>query len=142
MKSSPQSITHDEDQDDSSDDDSAVPQPARKKSKIDVKQLTSELKSVKETLTNILTKHSITQGWRQVLNEHFKCQICQGIINPPILVSECCHTILGCQDCISRWYEEASGCPTCRAEDNNATIVLRGLNDLLEKIRLLNQDDV
>jgi len=91
---------------------------------------------MKDTLQDLVQTHSISTGWRQLLQEHFKCQICWGIIQPPIIVSTCCCTILGCQDCLEQWYslEDNNTCPTCRAENQrNSSTKLRGLNELLQK---------
>jgi len=135
MQSSLHAVDHVEDSDDEL--------PARKRQKNDMMvQLTGEVKSIRDTLNNILQKYTITRDWRQLLCEHFKCQICQGIITPPITVSTCCCTVLGCQECIARWYGGSEACPTCRSEqDENSTTTLRGFNELLDKIKVLTQED-
>ena len=67
----------------------------------------SELEGVQTKLKHIfeLTKDSkVPLGLQELLNEAFKCKICRGIIDPPVIITKCCKAILGCDECIKTWY--------------------------------------
>ena len=76
----------------------------------------------------------------------FNCIICQDLITPPVMVSTCCHSILGCQECIDIYFSHSDtghsndilnkGCPKCRAPRGySSTQKLLGLDDFLLNIR-------
>lgn len=84
---------------------------------------------------------SISMGLKRILRETFKCRVCHTVpINPPVIVTKCYKTILGCESCINSWYsgEDAltKTCPSCRAARGyNETMLLRGLDDFLIQVR-------
>ena len=129
-----------------SDEDGYYEPPRHRRRKRDQLQgLVDEITSVKGKLNEVIDKHTVPTSWRQLLCDNFKCQICQAIINPPAVVTKCCKNILGCKECVDHWYSGPDAivrsCPTCRAEDGNETMLLLGLNDLLEGIRRLYDEE-
>ena len=80
-------------------------------------------------------------GLKRILRETLKCHICHTVpFNPPVIVTKCCKTILGCESCINSWYsgEDAltKTCPSCRAATSyNETMLLCGLDDFLIQVR-------
>ena len=104
----------------------------------------NEVGGIKEALGEMMTlsaDSSIPMGLKRILRETFKCHICHNVpINPPVIVTKCCKTILGCESCINSWYsgEDAltKTCPSCRAARGyNETMLLRGLDDFLIQVR-------
>ena len=69
---------------------------------------------------------------REIL-ECFECIICKETIQPPVLVSTCCESVIGCEGCIETWMSNNSGCPKCRNEVDFITIKLKGF-DILSKL--------
>ena len=84
-------------------------------------------------------------GFRGLLQDSLKCKICHiSPMKPPIILAKCCRSILGCESCVNRWYEETDAltklCPGCQGERGYAeTIRLHGLDDLLSGIREIIQ---
>ena len=114
----------------------------RKEEKLDM--ILNEVGGIKEALGEMMTlsaDSSIPMGLKRILRETFKCHICHTVpINPPVIVTKCCKTILGCESCINSWYsgEDAltKTCPSCRAARGyNETMLLRGLDDFLIQVR-------
>ena len=79
-------------------------------------------------------------GIHKLLQDAFKCNICcSSPIKPPVIFSRCCKRLLGCQECVDRWFGGDDGvtrsCPLCRREQAYAdTCILKGLDDLLTGI--------
>ena len=63
----------------------------------------------------------------------FKCIICKETIQPPVVVSTCCDSVIGCKECIQIWTSNNSGCPKCRSEDDFIAVGLKGF-DILTKL--------
>ena len=84
-----------------------------------------------------LTKDAkILLGLKKLLNDALKCHICTTVMKPPVIISKCCKTLIGCEECINQWYSGPEAltkqCPRCRAERGyNETMRLLGLDDLL-----------
>ena len=74
------------------------------------------------------------------LHNTFKCNICcSSPIKPPVIFSRCCKRLLGCQECMDRWFGGEEGvtrsCPLCRSERAYAdTCIVKGLDELLKTI--------
>ena len=114
----------------------------KKKPKLEEKLavVLEELGSIKESVEEAmsLTKYTkIPLGLKRIMRDTFKCQICYNVpIVPPVIVTKCCKTILGCSACANSWYsgEEAltKTCPSCRVERGyNETMILQGLETFL-----------
>ena len=61
----------------------------------------------------------------------------------PILLAKCCKSIIGCEECVNRWYSGpdalTKSCPRCRSERGyNETMRVLGLDDLLTGLKRLN----
>lgn len=53
----------------------------------------------KDSIIPIAVKHLITDA--------FKCKIClKSPLTPPLIITKCCKTILGCENCANEWYME------------------------------------
>ncbi|KAL9952759.1 hypothetical protein ACROYT_G040054 [Oculina patagonica] len=63
----------------------------------------------------------------------FECIICKETIQPPVVVSTCCDSVIGCKGCIQIWTTNNSGCPKCRNEVDFVAIELKGF-DILTKL--------
>ena len=79
----------------------------------------------------------------KIVVETFECAICKNIISSPVMICKACKTIVGCGECISRWYsgDEAleKGCPKCRVMRGYAEAMeLKGISDLLEKVKKID----
>ena len=101
------------------------------------------LKNIQDTLKEIMAVNKDSRlpiGLKKVLNDTFKCSICQETpIKPPAIITKCCKTILGCSDCVNQWFRGDDAltktCPKCRAEHGfNQIMVLRGLDSFLDVI--------
>ena len=74
------------------------------------------------------------------LQDTFKCNICRSSpIKPPVIFSRCCKRLLGCQECVDRWFGGNDGsmksCPLCRSERAYAdTCIVKGLDEFLKSI--------
>lgn len=120
-------------------------EPCSRKQKTDDKLeiLLSDVGSIKDSLTDIFSldeNSHIPLGLKRVIRDTFKCAICHHVpIHPPIIVTKCCKTILGCEKCVNTWYSGpemlSKTCPSCRADRGcNETMVLRGLDDFLTQM--------
>jgi len=144
---------------DSSSDDE-LGEPAQKKRKYGesgkmLRRLSNEMASMKDTVMEFMsltkdTECDLPMGFRKLLKDTFKCNICQCCpITPPVIVTKCCKNILGCQVCVDTWYsgEDAvtKTCPICRHERGcYETMVLPGLSSFIEgikKSRVDSEDD-
>ena len=103
-----------------------------------------ELATIKDSLDEVtsLTKDTrISLGLKRAIRDTFKCLICHRVpIVPPVIVTKCCKTILGCSTCVNTWYsgEDAltKTCPACRSERGyNETMLLRSLDGFLKDVR-------
>ena len=67
----------------------------------------------------------------------FECVVCREIVQRPHF-SPCCKRVVGCQQCVSRWFRDHNACPHCSTSgviDNYTD--LRGADDLLGSLRIL-----
>ena len=82
---------------------------------------------------------------KQLICETFTCKICHAApMKPPILFSQCCKVIIGCQRCVDGYYASdretllTKACPHCRAERGyTQTTRLKGLDELLSGVQPL-----
>ena len=109
----------------------------------------SSFKEVKSSIEDIfaISKDSkIPYGLLKVIKETFKCSICHCVpIKPPIIVTKCCKSILGCDACTKRWYRGddalSKQCPRCNTERGfSEVMVLLGMDDFVQKIDQLAID--
>lgn len=94
-----------------------------------------DIQYVKESITVALER---LPSLKNLITESFLCKICHSITKPPVTVTKCCNTLLGCSTCCEQWYNEGNGryCPACRCADGyDQTMQLRGMDDLLVQLR-------
>ena len=65
-------------------------------------------------------------------------------MTPPIIISRCCKTVVGCEKCVNEWYSGPDAliktCPSCRAERGyNETMLLRGFDDFITEVQKVIQ---
>ena len=99
--------------------------------------LMNELFEVKATMTEITKFHLVY--WRS-WGTHFSAAFCHVSVKPPVIITKCCKTVLGCSTCVNAWYsgQEAltKSCPNCRAPRGyNETMLLHGLDDFKVPVR-------
>ena len=130
---------------DSDSDDNTSTYLAEKRFK-QKEELVTEVKVIRHDLGAVLSlakDMKLPPGLFKQLTDTFKCNICQSTpMNPPVIFTRCCKTILGCEDCVDGWFAGEDGrsksCPLCRAERAySETCRLRGLDDFLAAIRPL-----
>ena len=134
--------------------DSDHEEPASRKAKNDtreallsietkVDEMKEDVDAVRYSIKEILhlnEKPKLPVGLYCILRDAFQCKVCLSIpMNPPIIMSKCCKTIIGCGKCVNLWYTgpEAltKNCPSCRAERGySETMLLRGLDTFLEEV--------
>ena len=68
----------------------------------------------------------------------FECVLCKSVMCKPQFVT-CCNRIVGCQTCVSRWFDENGCCPHCSTVDARC-IEFKGVDDLLAYTRKLCGD--
>ena len=112
-----------------------------------LEDLSQELVEVQRRMTKVfeLTKSSkVSLGLRELLNDSFKCKICREIVNPPVIVTECCKAILGCDDCVKSWYASdplAKNRPACNTEWGYVEkLRLHGLDEFSTAIKKFKEE--
>ena len=108
---------------------------------------------LKESIFSLLklTKDSkVPLGLKNLLNDAFKCKICQMIMKPPIIYSGCCCTIIGCEVCVNKWYSNSGAtgndmltraCPFCNSPRGlSNTSRITGLDEFLEGVAPIFED--
>lgn len=114
-------------------------------------EIKSDIAAIQEKTDTIMTLSKdlkIPLGLQRLLHEAFACQICAAIpMQPPILLAKCCKSIIGCEECVNRWYSGpdalTKSCPRCRSERGyNETMRVLGLDDLLTGLKRLNDTDM
>ena len=112
--------------------------------------LLSDISNIRENIADMMSlseKSQVPLAFRRIIRDTFKCSICHTVpIKPPVIVTKCCKTILGCDSCVNGWFSGLDAltktCPSCQAERGyNETVLLRGLDDFLIQIRKVIQTD-
>ena len=95
-----------------------------------------------DALFEVKKSTKVPIGLLCALRATFQCMICAGMIVPPIMMSQCCHSIIGCKSCIDLWFRTPGtegdddildkSCPKCKAERGYSNIhKLLGFDELL-----------
>ena len=109
-----------------------------------------DVKNIKEMLVKVLSVTSSTKvpiALDSLFRDTFKCTICAVVpIEPPIIASKCCKSILGCQSCVDTWFSGENACsktcPKCRTERGYAeTMRLNGFDELLKELKKIMSSD-
>ncbi len=120
-----------------------------------IDDLRDDIVSVKCVMQDVLclsSSSNIPLGLQRLIRDSFQCKICLAApITPPVMLSKCCKTIIGCESCVNQWYSGDDAltkmCPNCRVERGySETMLLRGLDAFLietkEVIQLRSQPQV
>ena len=71
----------------------------------------------------------------------FECVICKDIMQRPQF-TPCCNRIVGCQQCINRWFEERDVCPHCSTATSITDYAsVCGMDELLIALRAISNRD-
>lgn len=93
------------------------------------------LKCVEEKLNaNFFVIRAVQNAILREILDCFECIILKEIIQPPVLVSTCCESGIGCEGCIQTWMSNHPGCPKCRSENDFIAIKLKG-SDILSRLK-------
>ena len=140
-----------EDVDESSDEEPLV---KKKKTTIDTKlsSLEKDLCTIKDAVLDIQginERSPLPIGLRRLLRDSFMCKICHSSLSPPIIMSRCCKTIIGCESCVNNWFQGpdplTKPCPWCTEDRGyNQTLSLKGLDSFLVEIKKITgeEDDI
>ena len=135
--------------------DSDSDQPTPKKLKVDttdrieriesnMEDVLHEIDSIKTSINDILhlnDQSRVPLGLQSLIRDAFQCKICLCTpIKPPVIMSKCCKSILGCEGCVNGWFDgpEAllKSCPACNTERGySETLMLKGLDSFLTEIK-------
>ncbi|KAI8906579.1 hypothetical protein DFJ77DRAFT_194131 [Powellomyces hirtus] len=75
-----------------------------------------------------------TASMSKVLDDMFKCFICFGEFERPVMCP-CCSKV-GCEDCLKKWLEDRADCPHCRAYLNAHDLVqCRFIDEIAHQLR-------
>ena len=118
----------------------------RRKNRIEgkINTLIEDMSTLKESVSEVMQVSKDTKiplALKKVLRDCFKCKICHIVpITPPVIVTKCCKTVIGCEVCVNSWYSGpdalTKACPSCRGERGyNETMVIRGIDDFLLAIK-------
>ena len=109
-----------------------------------------ELKECIFFLLKLRKDTKVTLGLKNLLNDAFKCKICQMIMKPHIIYSGCCCTIIGCEVCVNKWYSNSGAtgndmlskaCPFCNSTRGlSNTYRITGLDKVLEGVAPIFED--
>jgi len=115
-----------------------------------VNDVREDIDTMKEAIKDFLhlnEKLKLRMGLQQLIRDAFECKVCLSIpINPPVIMSKCCKTVIGCERCVNAWYSGPEAltktCPSCRAERGySETMILRGLDSFLIEVRKVIQTE-
>ncbi|GAA6082655.1 uncharacterized protein LOC109054866 [Tachysurus ichikawai] len=88
-----------------------------------------------------LSKHSegLTEQQSEILKTSFRCNVCRGVMNSPML-ARCCHSLVGCRECVNAILQEGQGCVKCRSPITEESLVaVAGLSEVLNVIRAIEE---
>lgn len=134
-------------------EDPVVMKSSRKKLRMDYEvgsQLIHEVQGIKSSLVDVLSltnDSDIPLGFKHAIRDAFQCIICKRVpLKPPVIISKCCKSILGCERCINNWYSGSEAltknCPKCGMERGYPeTMLLLGLDSFLSKVAPIIQNE-
>ena len=111
-------------------DDELTPRGTKRFRK-EIKEGVHEIKEEFRTLQSLLLPNCL----RDQMLALAKCCICQVIIQPPVLMANCCNSIVGCEQCILQMHAsgDSPACPLCR-DAEFPTTKLNGFNEFLSAL--------
>jgi len=103
----------DEPASDDSGDDELTPRAAKRLKK----EINDDFKKIKEELVTFMS--SLPNSIMDQLTGLLKCCICQVVpVRPPLVISRCCKSIIGCEQCVQQLVQEGSNdCLLCRCSE-------------------------
>ena len=112
-------------------------------------EIGEDVLEIKDTIIEMLSLTPQTKlplGFKRLIRDAFKCQICHSIPNPLLIASKCCKHLLGSQSCVNNWYTGTDSmlktCPLCREPRGcNKTMLLRGFDEFLENVKRMFEND-
>ena len=141
------------------DSDSDEPTPKRLKDdtvmrveriESNVEDLLQEVDSMKTSINDILhlnERSKVPVALQRLMRDAFQCKICLCTpTRPPVIMSKCCKSILGCERCINEWFNGPDAllkaCPACKTERGySETLMLRGLDSFLTEVKSVIQTE-
>ncbi len=129
----------------SSEDSDDSPPKTKAKTDIIAKSIGKDVKELKDSLMSLFAiqkNMKVPVALRRVVCESFNCTICQGIITPPAIFSRCCRNLIGCEECVDKWFEDRTRtCPHCRQERGLSEIhPVKGLDEFLRAMKTLFEE--
>ena len=105
----------------------------------EMKELLQSLHVKVESICSVAKDQHIPIGLRLALKEAFMCKICHSApLKPPMIISQCCRNVLGCQSCSNTWYNEdtlSKSCPMCRSPRGfSYTMAMPPLDELINAV--------
>ena len=112
-------------------------------------QNTEQIKGTLRDVLSLTDTGNIPLGLKKIFQDTFICTICNRVpIKPPLIVTKCCKSILGCEECTNEWYSGPDApnktCPKCRAERGyTETMRLHGMDEVLQVVeKMTDKQDV
>jgi len=98
----------------------------------EIKEGIHEIKQEFRTLKSILFPNCL----RDQMIDLARCSICQVVIQPPVLIANCCNSIVGCEQCVLLMHANGDSpvCPLYR-DAELPTTKLNGFNEFLSALR-------
>ena len=115
-----------------------------------VEDLLQEVDSMKTSINDILhlnERSKVPVALQRLMQDAFQCKICLCTpIKPPVIMSKCCKSILGCERCINEWFNGPDAllktCPACNTERGySETLMLRSLDSFLTEVKSVIQTE-
>ena len=135
-------VISDEDDDETDDFTERRPSKNAKSTKIDDMKL--GINKINDNLDYIfkLSKDmTLPPAVHTLITDTFECNICHSVpMSPPPIYGKCCKRLIGCQECVDKWYSTEEGisnaCPICRGEKAFAeSSQVRGMDEFLNGIK-------
>ena len=104
-----------------------------KRFRAEIKESVHEIKEEFRTLQSVLLPNSL----RDRMMDLARCCICQVVIQPPVLMANCCSSIVGCEQCVLQMHasrDSPGACPLCR-DAEFPTTKLNGLDEFLSALQ-------
>ncbi|XP_065898986.1 uncharacterized protein [Dysidea avara] len=126
-------------QDDADDDiDEELAPRAAKRIKNELRDMRDEFRGLRSII-----ERTLPISLRDKLKDILKCCICQVVpIRPPMVISMCCKSIVGCEQCVQQLLatSHSANCPLCRDTDFETVKVL-GLDGLITAVSSYLEDE-
>ena len=103
----------------------------------------TEIKSMVSDILQVNEMMSLPIGVVKLVRDAFMCKICRVTpMDPPIIATKCCNSLIGCEVCVNAWYDGADGlskkCPHCNEPRGYAnTFQFKGMDEFLAGMRNL-----